>query len=236
MKHSTVNYFVIVPAAGTGTRMQTDTPKQYLSHRGKKIIEYTLTTLLSYEKFKKCIVALNKEDKYWPALQLKHPHLRTVYGGKERCHSVFNALLALKTLAKKNDWILVHDAVRPLLQHSDINKLINDIADHPIGGFLANPLKNTVKYFDDKQILKTLDRKKVWQALTPQMFRYHWLVNALDSVIKKNQFITDEANAIELLGQHAKIVAGRSDNIKITDKDDLILLDYYLSIRQAEVE
>ena len=101
---------------------------------------------------------------------------------------------------------------------------------------MANPLKNTVKYFDDKQILKTLDRKKVWQALTPQMFRYHWLVNSLDSVIKKNQFITDEANAIELLGQHAKIVAGRSDNIKITDKDDLILLDYYLSIRQAEVE
>jgi 2-C-methyl-D-erythritol 4-phosphate cytidylyltransferase len=236
MKHSTVNYFVIVPAAGTGTRMQIDTPKQYLPLRGKKIIEYTLTTLLSYPKFKKCIVALNKEDKRWSALQLYHPHLITVYGGKERCHSVFNGLLALKTFAKKNDWILVHDAVRPLLHHSDINKLINDLADHPIGGFLANPLKNTVKYFDDKQIVNTLDRTKVWQAVTPQMFRYHWLVNALDSVIKKNQFITDEANAIELLGQPAKIVEGRSDNIKITDKDDLTLLNCYLSMRQTEFE
>lgn len=236
MKHSTVNYFVIVPAAGTGTRMQMDTPKQYLSLRGKKIIEYTLTTLLSYAKFKKCIVVLNKEDKHWPILQLHHSRLLTVYGGKERYHSVFNALLALKAFAKKNDWILVHDAVRPLLHHSDINKLINDLADHPIGGFLANPLKNTVKYFDDKQIVKTLDRTKVWQAVTPQMFRYHWLVNALDSVIKKNQFITDEANAIELLGQHAKIIEGRSDNIKITDKNDLTLLDHYLSMRHAELD
>lgn len=236
MKHSTINYFVIVPAAGTGTRMQTDTPKQYLSLRGKKIIEYTLATLLRYPKFKKCILVLNKEDKHWPDLQLKHPHLMTVYGGKERYHSVFNGLLALKSFAKENDWVLVHDAVRPLLRHSDINKLIHNIGDHPIGGFLANPLKNTVKYFDDKQILETLDRNKVWQAVTPQMFRYHWLVNALDLVIKKNQFITDEAHAIELLGQHAKIVEGRSDNIKITDKDDLTLLDYYLSIQSTEFE
>ncbi|MFM2322741.1 MAG: 2-C-methyl-D-erythritol 4-phosphate cytidylyltransferase [Pseudomonadota bacterium] len=235
MKHSTINYFVIVPAAGTGARMQIDMPKQYLSLRGKKIIEYTLTALLSYAKFKRCIVVLNKGDKYWPTLQLHDPRLLTVYGGKERYHSVFNALLALKAFAKKNDWVLVHDAVRPLLHHSDINKLINSLADHPIGGFLVNPVKNTVKYVDDKQILKTLDRNKVWQAITPQMFRYHWLVNALDSVIKKGQFITDEANAIELLGQHAKMVVGRSDNIKITDKDDLTLLDYYLSRQPIEL-
>ena len=232
MKQLSVNYFVIVPAAGIGTRMQVDIPKQYLSLKGKKIIEYTLSTLLSHTKFKKYVVVLNKNDKNWPSLQLSHTQLITALGGNERCHSVFNGLLALKPFVKENDWVLIHDAVRPLLHHSDIDKLINHVADHTVGGLLANSLKNTVKRLNNNhQVIETLNRDEICQAVTPQMFRYHWLVKALTLAIEKKIPITDEANAIELLGQLPKMVEGRSDNIKVTDKDDLTLLNYYLSIR-----
>lgn len=229
MKDST-NYFAIVPAAGIGNRMQMDLPKQYISINGKKILQYTLATLLNYQKFKKCVVVINKEDKHWSTLQLISPHLITVWGGEERCHSVFNGLLALKEFAKKNDWVLVHDAARPLLHHNDIDKLIMHLDNHPVGGLLGYPIKNTVKFLNNR-FLETLDRKKLWMAVTPQMFRYHWLVNALDSTIKRNQFPSDEANAIELFGQQPKMIEGRKDNIKVTDKDDLNLLNYYLSLR-----
>ncbi|WP_395497537.1 2-C-methyl-D-erythritol 4-phosphate cytidylyltransferase [Rickettsiella endosymbiont of Litargus connexus] len=225
-----INYFAIVPAAGVGNRMQIDLPKQYISINGKKILEYTLTTLLNYPQFKKCVVVINKNDNHWSDLQFSSPHLLTVLGGEERSHSVFFGLLALKNFAKKNDWILVHDAVRPLLHPSDIDKLIAHLDDHPVGGLLGHPIKNTVKYIDNQRF-ETLDRKKLWAALTPQMFRYHWLVNALGFAIKKNQFTTDEANAIELIGQQPKMVEGRTDNIKVTHKEDLNLLNYYLSIR-----
>lgn len=229
MKDST-NYFAIVPAAGIGNRMQIDLPKQYISINGKKILEYALTTILNYPKFKKCIVVINKKDTHWPDLQFSSPHLLTALGGEERCHSVLNGLLALKPFAKRNDWVLVHDAARPLLHQSDIDKLITNLDNHPVGGFLGNPLKNTIKYLDNQRF-ETLDRKKLWAAVTPQMFRYHWLENALDFAIKKNQFTTDEANAVELIGQQPKMIEGRVDNIKVTNKEDLNLLYYYLSIR-----
>lgn len=229
MKAST-NHFVIVPAAGVGNRMQIDLPKQYIAINGKKILEYTLTTLLNYPKFKKCVVVINKKDKYWSDLQFSSPHLITVWGGEERFHSVSNGLSALKPFAKKNDWVVVHDGARPLLHPSDIDKLIMHLDDHPVGGLLGHPIKNSVKHLDNQQF-KTLDREKLWTAVTPQMFRYHWLINALDSAIKKNQFTTDEANAIELFGQQPKMIEGRTDNIKITDKEDLNLFSYYLSIR-----
>ncbi|WP_342147582.1 2-C-methyl-D-erythritol 4-phosphate cytidylyltransferase [Rickettsiella endosymbiont of Aleochara curtula] len=229
MKYST-NYFAIVPAAGVGNRMQIDLPKQYISINGKKILEYSLSTLLNDSRFKKCVVVINKKDKHWSDLQFSSPHLLTALGGEERCHSVFNGLLALKTFAKKNDWILVHDAARPLLHQSDIDKLVMHLDNHPVGGLLGNPIKSTIKHINNQQF-ETLDRKKLWEAVTPQMFRYHWLVNALGSAIKKNQFTTDEANAIELFGQQPKMIEGRTDNIKVTDKNDLNLLNYYLSIR-----
>ncbi|MEN9916285.1 MAG: 2-C-methyl-D-erythritol 4-phosphate cytidylyltransferase [Pseudomonadota bacterium] len=230
MKKNSTNYFAVVPAAGVGNRMQIDFPKQYISINGKKILEYTLATLLNYQKFKKCVVVINKEDRHWSTLKFNSPHLLTVFGGEERCHSVFNGLLALKSFAKKNDWILVHDAARPLLHQNDIDKLIMQLDNHSVGGLLGHPIKNTVKYFNNQR-LETLERKKLWAAVTPQMFRYHWLFNALDSAIQKNQFTTDEASAIELFGQQPKMVEGRTDNIKVTDKEDLNLLDYYLSHR-----
>lgn len=230
MKQSSVNYFAIIPGAGIGTRMKNDVPKQYLLVNNTSVLEHTLTTLLNYHLFKKCVVVIHEADKHWPLLKFNHPKLITALGGKERCNSVFNGLQALKPFVKETDWIVVHDAARPFLQISDMDKLINEIDNDPLGGLLGTPLKNTIKSIDDTQhVLKTLDRQKIWQALTPQMFRYHWILKALNSAIKKQQPVTDEANAIELLGKHPKIIEGRSDNIKITDAYDLALFDYYLT-------
>jgi 2-C-methyl-D-erythritol 4-phosphate cytidylyltransferase len=230
MKEAAVSYFVIVPAAGIGTRMQSHIPKQYLSVQGKSILEHTLTPFLNYPLFKKCIVVIHEKDLHWSALTLCHPKLMTAVGGKERCNSVLNGLHTLEPFVNENDWILVHDAVRPFLHVSDIDKLIHEIGDAALGGLLGSALKNTIKRADKQQrVLETLDRRALWQALTPQMFRYHWLVKALNSAIEKKQIVTDEANAIELLGQHPKIIEGRSDNIKITDRHDLALFDYYCS-------
>lgn len=234
MKQSFVNYFVIMPAAGVGSRMKSEIPKQYLTVKGKKIIEYTLNTLLNYPLFKKCVIVTHKEDEYWPSLKFHHPKLMTTSGGRKRYHSVFNGLLALKPFVNANDWVVVHDAARPFLQTSDIDKLITELGDDLLGGFLGYPLKNTIKRINEKRFThETLDRKTLWQALTPQMFRYHWLFKALNSVIEKQQSITDEANAIELLGQNPKIIEGRSDNIKITDSHDLDLFGYYCDLSAA---
>jgi 2-C-methyl-D-erythritol 4-phosphate cytidylyltransferase len=230
MKQLTTHYFIIVPAAGIGTRMENPIPKQYLMIKGKSILEHTLTSLLNYSLFKKIIVVIRKEDRHWHSLKLHHDKLITTLGGKERCHSVLKGLLALKPFATKNDWVLVHDAVRPFLHVSDIDKLITKIGDDPLGGLLGSPLKSTIKCVDSQQrVMKTLDRQTLWQALTPQMFRYHWLLEALRSAVEDQKIITDEANAIELLGQHPKLIEGRSDNIKITNSCDLTLFDYYCS-------
>jgi 2-C-methyl-D-erythritol 4-phosphate cytidylyltransferase len=227
MKPSSANYFVIIPAAGIGTRMKSDVPKQYLTIKGKTIIEYTLNTLLNYSAFEKCVVVINEDDKNWLSIKLTHPKLITTTGGKERSNSVFNGLVALKSFVNENDWVLVHDAARPFLHINDIDKLITEIGDDPLGGLLGSPLKNSIKRIEHKHCLETLDRQKIWQALTPQMFRYHWIFKALSSAIEKKQIITDESNAIELLGKHPKIIEGRSDNIKITDNCDLTLFDCY---------
>lgn len=227
MKQSSTHYFVIVPAAGIGTRMKSDIPKQYLTFKGKHILEYTLNTLLNYPLFKKCVVVINENDKNWFSLKLSHPKLLITTGGKERANSVLNGLIALKPFINENDWVLVHDAVRPFLHSSDIDKLITEIDNDPLGGLLGSPLKNTIKYIENDYCVETLDRQKLWQALTPQMFRYHWIFKALNSAINKQQLITDESNAIELLGEHPKMIEGRPDNIKITDNYDLALFEYY---------
>lgn len=228
MKQSAPNYFIIVPAAGIGTRMESDIPKQYIMVKNKCIIEYTLNTLLAYSAFEKCVVVINAYDKNWHSLKLTHPKLITTTGGTERANSVLNGLIALKPFIKNNDWVLVHDAARPFLHASDIDKLITELSNDSLGGLLGSPLKNTIKRIQDNRCFATLDRQHLWHALTPQMFRYHWIFKALNSAIEKKQTVTDESSAIELLGKHPKIIAGRADNIKITDRNDLDFFNYCL--------
>lgn len=223
------HYFAIIPAAGIGARMGSETPKQYLLLKDKPILEHALTPLFQHPAIEKVIVVIHEKDPYWQKLGLNNTKIITTLGGMERCHSVFNGLLALQGIAQPNDWVLVHDAARPCLQQSDIDKLINALSKHPVGGILGGSVRDTVKKVSGHQITETIDRKDLWQAYTPQMFRYELLKKALGFAIKNHHIATDEAAAIELIGEKPAIIEGRRDNIKVTEPGDLKLAEFYLN-------
>jgi 2-C-methyl-D-erythritol 4-phosphate cytidylyltransferase len=228
MNHS-INFWAVVPAAGVGKRMNADRPKQYLELAGKTVIEHTLLRLLSAEVFTAVAVAISEEDPYWPDLDVSaHKKIITAAGGKERADSVLSALKAIRTVASDDDWVLVHDAARPCITTIDIHHLIDSLKTDEIGGILALSSYDTLKSVQgDNIIVGTLDRSHIWRALTPQMFRYGLLKNALEAA-EGNAAITDEASALELQGMQPKIVEGRPDNIKITRPEDLALAQFYM--------
>ncbi|NOQ63681.1 MAG: NTP transferase domain-containing protein, partial [Methyloprofundus sp.] len=131
-------YWGIVPAAGVGKRMQADRPKQYLGLKGATVIEQTLQRLLQVEKLTAVVVAISKEDPYWPTLGIsKNPRIVTAAGGKERADSVLSALYAIADQAADDDWVLVHDAARPCITQGDVERLIDELSAHSVGGILA---------------------------------------------------------------------------------------------------
>ncbi len=227
-------YWAIVPAAGVGKRMQADKPKQYLFLAGKTVLEQTLSRLLQAEVFSAIAVAISKEDPYWPELECsRHEKIITAAGGKERADSVLSALKSLRKQAADNDWVLVHDAARPCLRCSDIMHLINELKYDDVGGILALSSHDTLKNVSGNSITKTIDRTGIWRALTPQMFRYGMLKQALQEA-EGNPAITDEASALEMQGLQPKIVAGCPDNIKITRPEDLALAQFYMQQQKLE--
>ena len=223
-----MRFWAVVPAAGVGKRMSADRPKQYLELAGKTVIEHTLLRLLSANIFTAVAVAISKEDPYWPELDVSvHEQVITADGGKERADSVLSALKSIRDLASDEDWVLVHDAARPCITATDINLLIDTLRTDDVGGILALSSHDTLKDVEGKNIVGTLDRSHIWRALTPQMFKYGSLKNALE-IAEGNPAITDEASALELQGLQPKIVEGRPDNIKITRPEDLALAQFYM--------
>lgn len=226
--NETIKFWAVVPAAGVGKRMNADRPKQYLELVGKTVIEHTLARLLQADVFSAVAVAISAEDSYWPELEIaKHDLIITAPGGKERADSVLSGLKAIREKANDNDWVLVHDAARPCLTTTDIRLLIDTLVNDDVGGILALPSHDTLKNVQGCDILETLDRKQIWRALTPQMFRYNMLKSALEKT-EGNPSVTDEASALELMGFTPKIVEGRPDNIKITRPEDLALAQFYM--------
>ena len=218
-------YFLIVPASGVGTRMGSSVPKQYLKlENGLTIIDQSLKTLLDINLISGFIVSLSRTDSFFNHSKL----LETVEGGKERFNSVLNALNSLNEYAQPNDWVLVHDSVRPCTKKSDIEKLIREVSNDSVGGILATRAIDTVKEKNATGPISTIDRKKLYMAQTPQMFRFGILKEAIESAIKLDKKITDESEAIEKLGHSVKIIDGSSSNIKITSKDDIDLANYFL--------
>ncbi|EGU60094.1 2-C-methyl-D-erythritol 4-phosphate cytidylyltransferase [Vibrio nigripulchritudo ATCC 27043] len=221
----------IVPAAGVGSRMQADCPKQYLTISSKTILEHTLTLLLSHSEIEHVVVAISEGDEYFSELDVaNHPKITRVAGGSERADSVLSGLKYVNEHFASTEWVLVHDAARPCVTHKDIDKLISECRSHSVGGILAAPVKDTMKRSDaTNSIQKTVERKNLWHALTPQMFRCQDLKDALQDALEKGVAITDEASAMEWLGHQPLLVAGRSDNIKITQPEDLALAEFYLN-------
>ena len=224
-------YFLVVPASGIGQRMNSTIPKQYIIlENGLTILDQCLNTILSNDLISGFIVALNKKDSHFKSSDFaKDPKLISIVtGGKERFHSVLNALNALDQTAKPNDWVLVHDAVRPCIRKEDINKLIEEVADDKVGGILANRIVDTVKQKNDDGLVSTIDRQKLYIAQTPQMFRYAILKDSIEKAIESNMHITDESEALESLNYSIRIVEGSSSNIKITTQEDIHLANYFL--------
>lgn len=222
-------YWCILPAAGIGSRMQTDRPKQYLSLNQRYLIDHTLDCILSYSKFAGVVLALAADDEYWQHSEYAtHNQVQRANGGSERCYSVLNALRHLEHQAQPQDWVLVHDVARPCLQHSDLDKLLNNTnAD---GAILATPVRDTMKRGNAKQqIDHTVERQQLWHALTPQKFRYAALLTALEHCLASNIEVTDEASALEMVGQQPALVEGRADNIKVTRPEDLALAQFFLT-------
>lgn len=222
-------YWVIIPAAGVGKRMQADRPKQYLQLVGRTVLEHTLSIFLEHPAITGVVLALAKDDPYWRQLGLEHPRLLFAEGGVERCDTVLHALDSLQECADADDWVLVHDAARPCLRRDDVDKLIDTLQGHPCGGLLGIPLADTIKRVNEyHQIEATVPRERLWRALTPQMFRHGPLSCALREAQAKGLHVTDDASAMELTGQCPLMVEGHGDNIKITRPEDLPLAAMYL--------
>ncbi|SEJ36420.1 2-C-methyl-D-erythritol 4-phosphate cytidylyltransferase [Pseudomonas sp. NFR16] len=224
MTQSLPAFWAVIPAAGVGARMAADRPKQYLQLGGLTILEHSLLCFLDHPRLKGLVISLAVDDPYWPTLPCAlDSRIQPVAGGKERADSVLNALLHLHASgADDNDWVLVHDAARPNLARSDLDRLLAELADDPVGGLLAVPAKDTLKRADASgRVAETVDRSFIWQAYTPQMFRLGALHRALADGLVSNVSITDEASAIEWAGHSPRLIEGRADNIKVTRPEDL---------------
>lgn len=220
-------FWVVIPAAGIGSRMQADRPKQYLQLAGRAILEHTLDCFLDHPGLKGLVVCLAAADPYWSDLSCaSDPGIWRAEGGGERADSVLSGLRALEGLgASEQDWVLVHDAARPNLAREDLQRLLDVLADDPVGGLLALPSRDTLKRDrPDGRVLETVDRSHIWQAFTPQMFRFGTLQRALAAALESGAAITDEASAVELAGLAPRLVEGRADNLKVTRPEDLELL------------
>lgn len=238
-QHSTgsAQIWAVVPAAGSGSRMQLDKPKQYCELDGKTILEHSLGRLLSHPQINGVVVALSGQDQYWSGLDLKEHNkpVICVEGGEERCHSVLNGITRLEQEISGDDWVMVHDAARPCVRAADLDKLISQLHDHPVGGILATRVRDTMKRGDvENNIVHTVDRENLWHAQTPQMFRVAVLKSAIQKSLEKGLLITDEASAIEGQGMTPLLVEAHEDNIKVTRQQDLSLAGYYLQAQKQE--
>lgn len=222
--------WAVVPAAGFGQRMGSNVPKQYLPIGDKTVLEHTVLKLLSVETIEGVLVVLAPNDSRFATLSIaKHPKVSTIIGGAERSESVLAALNSLQKKIKLSDWVLVHDAARPCVTVNSINILIDTLKVHTVGGILGVPVSDTLKQVDNKHIIvATIDRQNLWQAQTPQMFRYGILRESLQLALSLGNEVTDEASALEMSNYQPMIVEGQRDNIKITHSEDLSLAKFIL--------
>lgn len=224
--------WAVVPAAGVGSRMGLEFPKQYLQVAGKPIIQHAIERLLTLDQLSQVIVCLSPEDQWFGELEVDVEKVSTTFGGSTRAISVFNGLAALSEKAMEQDWVLVHDAARPCLSSGLLQEMVVAIKSEPVGGIMAVRAKDTLKQAKTEHgasyIGATIDRSAVWQAQTPQMIRYGELKAALSYCLDNKIAITDEASALEQLGRPVRLFEGAADNIKVTSPGDQKLAEFIL--------
>jgi 2-C-methyl-D-erythritol 4-phosphate cytidylyltransferase len=227
-----MRYWLVMPAAGAGRRFGDRVPKQYAPLHGRTVLEWALAPFLSDVRCAGVVVVIASSDTWWPKISERIGAVTVVQGGGERSESVRSGLQALNRKAGAGDWVLVHDAARPCLSNADRDRLLEQAGAHAVGGLLAVPAADTLKRAQsDRCVESTVDRADLWRAGTPQMFRYGRLSEALDRALAAKRFPTDEAQAVEWLGDRPLLVEGSAANIKVTSPDDLVLAEALLAAR-----
>ena len=226
------NFFALIPAAGSGSRMGDQMPKQYLPLAGNPMIRHALATLCNSPRLSRVFVVLSPGDGEWARhdwSEFSNKLSMLECGGATRAETVLNGLKAAQGGAaiEDDDWMLIHDAARPCLGEKLLDKLMDELEEDEVGGLLAVPVADTLKRSDSTcRVDRTEPRESLWQAQTPQMFRYRTLVDALSRA--GGVTMTDDAGAIEALGLHPKLVLSDARNLKVTYPQDLALAELIL--------
>lgn len=222
---------VIMPAAGLSLRMGANIRKPFIMIGGKPIFFYTLEKFSKLERVKEIILVVNEKDRStvvetWSDELKAYKVTNIVTGGERRQDSIHNGL---SHLDPDTNFVLVHDAVRPLIKSDEIEAVIKTTEEKG-AAILSSPMKLTVKQVDSNlEIIKTVPRHDLWMAQTPQGFKRDMLVNAYDKIKDANEEFTDDAEVVEKAGYTVGIVSGSYDNIKITTREDLKIAESLLS-------
>ena len=217
--------------------MGEERPKQYLALGGRTVIEHSVSRMHRHPAVDGVVVATREDDLWWPRLELAADGaIEQVRGGAERYLSVLRGLDALDARAADDDWVLVHDAVRPCVRAADIDRLIRAAGEGGAGAVLGVPARDALKRVDERGIVsRTLERERLWHVQTPQMFRFGALRRALAAAAHRGAArVDDESQAMEAQGVFPVMVEGRTDNIKVTWPEDLVLAELYLRAQEGE--
>jgi len=212
----------IIVAAGIGTRVKSDTPKQYFLLKWRPILYYTIKNILNTKFVSEIVLVISKEFMDSELLHACIPSgiskpIKIVAGGKKRQDSVYNGL---KSMEECYDTVVVHDGVRPFINPEKIDKTIKMCSEYD-GVVIATPAVDTLKEVNNSLIVKTLNRANIWQIQTPQTFRREVLEHAFEKAYEDDFIGTDEASLVERLGAQIGVLTGEHKNIKITCQEDL---------------
>ena len=224
-------FYALIPAAGSGTRIPAEAPKQYLPLAGRPMLRHSVRALC-VPRVESVFVVLAPEDKVFATHDWSEfdGRLQPLYcGGETRRDSVYNGLVAAMAEVEADDWVLVHDAARPCLPARDLDHLMHEIEGDEVGGILALPVVDTVKTVLQDRIESTVERSRLWLAQTPQMFRAGLLLQALAHAKGSP---TDEAAAVEQLGLKPRVVPGSRENLKVTWPEDMAIAEGILRTRR----
>lgn len=222
-----IAYHALIAAAGNGFRFGSSLPKQYLMLRGKPVLQHALDRLTASFPLTTTSIVIAPDDHWFDDSIVAADNVRVLRcGGATRAESVRNALAMLQPVTP-DDWVLVHDAVRPCLDVATSVRLLRELADDDVGGFLGVPVSDTLKRIGaNERVVRTEPRDTLWRAQTPQMFRYHVLRRAM--ALPGIERWTDEAHAVEALGLQPRAIVGTARNVKITYPEDLALAEAIL--------
>ncbi len=224
-------YWAVIPAAGGGSRMGIDQPKQYVNLRGRSMLEWSLAPFLNLGWIDGVVLVLARQDNEFAKLPLAHhPRIVTTVGGKARSESVLAGLqvVAERSRGFSDVRVLVHDAARPCVTLSEIRRLHEEVTDRD-GGLLAVPVADTLKRGNQTRVAETVDRSSCWRALTPQLFPLNELMAAIQASAGSGVEVTDESSAMEQAGFKPRLVRGATSNIKVTFSEDLPLAEFFLA-------